>query len=423
MKPIYTIRAILAVTALVFFMSGAPAYAWPYAGESNLFDLSPTLQDVYFSGESNIFALTDLGTLRVFIEPASARGGGAQWRRVGTTKWRDSGYTDWNTPLGSQMVEFKNILGWSRPMSQRIIINQSETAQTTAIYTPAAPDKALLEGVIGAVSAQGQLLGPISGAVVELTGHGTSTSDDQGRYGFPGVNPGTYSVIASKVGYYPVTRSVTLKAGEALTEVFRMTLEEATARPVITDFSSPNGRHFVRGMPGELSFQATISWHGSPGSARYRVGGVWFPASVTNIGNGTALAKLTISAPGTLSSNSEMILEVINGEGTATTQRMGVYFYDLPSIIANWYKSSLNWRLTGSKISHEESLSLTLWDLSFNEVYESSSDIGFQKTLSFDPRAGTFSGSFGLSGGFSHKLTFHGVEISLCASISETPTP
>jgi len=78
---------------------------------------------------------TDLGSLRVTIEPSEARNAGAQWRRVGTSTWQSSGYIENNVPLGTQRVEFSNIAGWSKPSSQSMTIRKGQTTVIEQTYT------------------------------------------------------------------------------------------------------------------------------------------------------------------------------------------------------------------------------------------------------------------------------------------------
>jgi hypothetical protein len=55
------------------------------------------------------------GFLSITVEPEAARQAGAQWRRTGTTAWLDSGVEESDVPVGTHIVEFKKIPGWSTP--------------------------------------------------------------------------------------------------------------------------------------------------------------------------------------------------------------------------------------------------------------------------------------------------------------------
>lgn len=66
---------------------------------------------------------------------------------------------------------------------------------------------------------------PIIGASVELRSGSTSyraTTDENGRYTINGADSGTYEATASAAGFSPVRRSVTVLAGQTITEDFQL---------------------------------------------------------------------------------------------------------------------------------------------------------------------------------------------------------
>lgn len=74
-----------------------------------------------------------------------------------------------------------------------------------------------------------QAIRPIAGATVAVAGFGSETvSNDQGAFGFEGLQPGTYFVTASKEGYEPSQTSVDVEAGVADPSAVRIRL---AARP------------------------------------------------------------------------------------------------------------------------------------------------------------------------------------------------
>lgn len=76
------------------------------------------------------------GSLRVTIAPQGAIDAGAKWRRAGTELWRDSGATEAGVPVGSHIVEFSDVTGWTRPADRSVTINVSQTTSITATYAP-----------------------------------------------------------------------------------------------------------------------------------------------------------------------------------------------------------------------------------------------------------------------------------------------
>lgn len=75
-----------------------------------------------------------LGSLKVTINPISARNAGARWRRKGTTTWHTSGHTEKNLLWGSHTLEFKSIDGWIRPWNSVVSIRAGETTSASATY-------------------------------------------------------------------------------------------------------------------------------------------------------------------------------------------------------------------------------------------------------------------------------------------------
>ena len=311
---------------------------------------------------------------------------------------------------GPYTLEFKNVAGWNRPANQFITLTADQTTQKTGTYVAAAPNQGAIEGLVVSVDAQGKALALLSGVAVNVSGHGTVATDASGKFSFAAVNAGTYTITAGKTGYYSATQTVSLAGGETKKEVFRLTREAATSQPVAISFSSPNGKHFIPGMPGTIGFETTIDWKGTPGTVRFFAAGEWRTATLTDLGGGQARATLVLPSPESISSSSELLLEVINGAGVKTMRNMAVFFHELPDLISNWFPGQINWFGSGVTVSHSISMEKNLWDLSYNGSYESSGDIGYEGSVSFNKDSGAFSGSLGASGVFTHKLLVQDVE-------------
>ena len=349
------------------------------------------------------------GSLKVAITPQGAVDDGAQWRLDGGL-WQNSGGTQSGLAVGTHTLEFKNITGWNRPSTQSVSLSAGQSVQKMGTYSTAEPDQGNILGFVTAVNAQGAPLGTLSGATVEVTGQGTCATDDDGRYSLAGIGAGIYTITANKTGYYSVSRTVSLGAGETKSEVFELVQNATGAQPLAVSFDSPSGKHFVPGMPGNLNFKTTIDWKGTPGTVRFFAAGEWYSATITDLGGGQARATVALPAPELISSSAELLLEVINGEGLKTTQGMEVYFHELPGIIFDWFQDNIYWSGSGHTVSHTISMQQKLWDLSFNGAYTSSGEMSYHGTLSFNKDSGTFSGSLGATGVFTHKLEFQGVE-------------
>jgi len=261
-----------------------------------------------------------------------------------------------------------------------------------------------LNGLVAEINARGQVLGPLAGATVELTGWAPTTTNDQGEFRFGGLEPGTVTITVSKPGYHPVSRTIILEEGETIYEVFHLTAQGGS-EPVAFDLASPNGRHLIEGMPGALSFEVTVAWNGSPGSVYYRVAGDWCPATVTDLGGGLAQATLTLAAPSTIGACSELTIEVTNGEGRTTYVNTGVHFSPIPGIVIPWYGDIISWMPSELLLSYSSAASIE-GDLGLIDY-----SVGYDLELEYNLLAATFNGSLDGLGEFSWDWEASEVEI------------
>ena len=74
------------------------------------------------------------GTLTGTVEPEQARSAGAKWRLDGGD-WIDSGKTISGIPVGLHTIEFKEIPGWAKPISQSVEISDGECKEIRGTYT------------------------------------------------------------------------------------------------------------------------------------------------------------------------------------------------------------------------------------------------------------------------------------------------
>ncbi len=281
-----------------------------------------------------------------------------------------------------------------------------------------------LTGLVVGLNAQGLAQGAVVGATVSASGVGSTITNGQGSFTFTAVPEGTYSVTASMTGYMPSSKVVTISAGQTRSETFQLTIESANA-PVASNFASPNGKHFIEGMPGNLGFSTDVAWNGSPGSVRFNIAGTWYSATLNDLGGGMARATLSVAAPAALGACTELTIEVTNGEGKKTYVNTGVHFSPIPGIIIPWYQDNIPWTASGLALSYgeEASWSKDLGLLGSSDVSLSAS-VGYQGQLKYDLLAAKFTGSLGGSGGFGFEWPVAGVtvlgegELNLTGSLS-----
>ncbi|MFC1591399.1 DUF1566 domain-containing protein [Thermodesulfobacteriota bacterium] len=337
------------------------------------------------------------GALAVTIGPSGALSAGAQWRMDGGA-WKDSGESLNGLSVGLHTLEFKTISNWSRPGNQNITVAEAQTAQATGTYTEADTQTAVLEGIVSEINAQGNPVGPLSGVLVELSGHGVTSTNSLGEYRFSGISTGTYLFTAEKSGYYSSTSQIRLDAGETRKHHIRLTVEQATGVPTSFDFSSPDGKHFVAGMPDEINFGISVDWNGSPGSVRFLVAGQWHTATTTDLGGGMARAELSVSVPPEMDSCSELTIEVTNGEGDPNRINVGVHFSPIFGIIP-WYEDTFGWTLDGGYLSFSTGYSWD-WDLPIpSDELDLGASLGYGMGFKYDLFSATMSGSLAGSGG------------------------
>jgi hypothetical protein len=246
----------------------------------------------------------------------------------------------------------------------------------------------------------GRTRGPLAGATVGLSGGGIITTDGTGTFAFDRLCAGTYVLKASKEGYYEVQRTNTVKLGEMREET--LTLTKVSTNPVVFDFASPCGKHFIPGLPGSLKFEATVAWNGTPGSVQFTVAGVKHLATLRELEEGQAKATLILPAPRAIAECSELTIEVTNGNNEKTEVSEEVYFYPIPEILDLWIGEGIPWS-GGSTYAYSQEISATLWEFKSGLFSSSAHRIG-QKYLEFDSVAGTLNESIGWGSTFSAEV-------------------
>jgi hypothetical protein len=317
------------------------------------------------------------------------------WWGTTSTATINTKIQDWNDNHNLPLVEYTPFL--SSPPSTGCVI---------------AADRASLRGLAVEADSLGQVLGPLAGASVSFAGIATTTNQ-QGEFEFTGLPPNSGTVTISKTGYYSATRTITIAAGEAKYETFQLQANSGLGSPATLDFDSPNGHHLIEGMPGNLAFETTVAWNGSPGSVQCTVAGTQHQAVITNLGGGLARATLDISAPSAVDTCSEIMVEVVNGEGRRTFFKTGVHVSPVPGIIVPWYQDNIPWTPDSLKLdfslekSHDWKLPLGSNDLKLE------ASLGYNAGLSYDLLGATFGGSLGGFGGLDIEWNLPGTPVEI----------
>ncbi len=181
--------------------------------------------------------------------------------------------------------------------------------------------------------------------------------------------------------------------------------------PTASNTRSPQGRHFIPGMPGTLTFQTDVQWNGEPGSVYFTINGTSHQAGITDLGGGNARAEVTVAAPASVAACNEITVEVTNAEGMTAVVTGGLYFHPVPAVVPKWYGDNIPWVVSHDKLKHSVQTSYDFWDLSDRSgVLNTKATVSNEWGVSFDKMAGTFTGSMAGSGSFTASLEFQGVE-------------
>ena len=119
------------------------------------------------------------GSVQVTISPASAVTAGAQWQVDGGA-WENSGVTMPGLTVGSHMLHFNTMMGWTTPANQSVTVNNSSTTTVTCAYVQQIGSVQVTISPAGAVTAgaQWQVDGGAwqnSGATVSSLSNGSHT--------------------------------------------------------------------------------------------------------------------------------------------------------------------------------------------------------------------------------------------------------
>jgi hypothetical protein len=117
--------------------SGTGSYDWTIPStpsEDCLVNISETSDGLSDTSDATFSIVTVAGLLNVVINPQGAIDSGAQWKLTSEGNWHGSGETVSYSPADDHILEFKAILGWSKPADKTIIIEAGITTYETGTY-------------------------------------------------------------------------------------------------------------------------------------------------------------------------------------------------------------------------------------------------------------------------------------------------
>ena len=368
------------------------------SGESRTI-LDKTGADPPHDGRLEGFDMRIVKALKALVVCALASWGVAA--AVAEITWADS------PPFAVDTSEHRNAMSFGWADSGLFFVDNRMGAWAWSDSEPFAVDNrtgtAGTQGLTGSVveiDAGGKVKGPLGGATIAVPGVGSTMTNSQGQFTLANLPAGVVNVTVSKAGYYTVERPVSLAVGEWKHETFQLLAEATGGIPGAFNFRSPKGWHLLEGMPGNLQFEVTVAWRGSPGAVYYTVASVQHAATITDLGGGLARATLTVPAPAVIHNCSELTIEVVNGENRRTLVTPGVRFYPMAGIVGKWCQENIPWVTSGPVLTWSEEYSIN-WELPLRLTdVELAVFLGCQRGARYDPLGGVLGASAAGFGGF-----------------------
>jgi hypothetical protein len=250
--------------------------------------------------------LLQTGSLQVTILPFGAVDAGAQWQ-VDSNAWQTNEAIVAGLPIGSHTLSFTNILGWTTPSSQIVIITNNQTtlaagtyaAQTGSLQVTILPSAAVATGAQWQVDNDiwqtngGILTGlPVGAHILSFTNISGWTT------------PSNQTVIVSNNQVTPATGTYVLQTGSLQVNIFPSTVVTAGAQWQVDGGPIQNNGVTISNLsPGNhtLSFTSVFKWT--------------TPVTQTFVfTNGAAISATGVYTPFAASSDGLVLLT--NGDGT-----------------------------------------------------------------------------------------------------------
>lgn len=177
------------------------------------------------------------GHLQVKLTPEGAVSAGAKWRMDGKS-WQDSNIILTSVRAGNHTIEFNNVLGWEKPVQQKIKVEPDKTAQASANYSTNPP------GTLQVT------LSPQAAAI------NARWSVESGKWLKSGesvkLNPGSYTVAYEDLSGWlcPASQKVAVKGTQTCA------VSAAYSLPVIT-VEGPSGAKLRLGTKQKISWKYT----------------------------------------------------------------------------------------------------------------------------------------------------------------------
>ena len=266
------------------------------------------------------------------------------------------------------------------------------------------------------LSETGRPNGPLAGATVKLVGFGTATTDSNGKVTFSEVPEGTYVYEVTAYNYRNAGGSAYLANNMTRQETVRMIPTGIAEQPLVIDFRSKDGNHFIAKIPNRLGFKAEhefsadIFWNDNDQNVENRLAhfktqfGTYIATLSQQPGNLYGTATVKIPSPDSISGCQALVIDVRNGLTKNGSFQQPVYFHENPPYVDTWYDLpfGLRWGRKGQYlVEFIKAEEYKLWSLKLppiDPVIKSAASYEDKRTLYYNMQTGAFDGSIEGSG-------------------------